>query len=125
MEMKHHGRETICCGSGAICWFPESCAQIRKERLQEAAQTGAERLATVCHYCAQTCASEEDRRDFNITNYVNLVAEAMGIRRDDKFKKYTLWKSLERILSDANENIAESPFESERIVEVLQEVFMR
>jgi hypothetical protein len=32
---------------------------------------------------------------------------------------------LERILSDANENIAESPFESERIVEVLQEVFMR
>jgi heterodisulfide reductase subunit D len=125
MEMKHHGRETICCGSGAICWFPESCAQIRKERLQEAAQTGAERLATVCHYCAQTFASEEDRRDFNITNYVNLVAEAMGIRRDDKFKKYTLWKSLERILSDANENIAESPFESERIVEVLQEVFMR
>ena len=125
MEMKYHGRETICCVSGAICWFPESCAQIRKVRLQEAAQTGAERLATVCHYCAQTFASEEDHRDFNITNYVNLVAEAMGIRRDDKFKKYTLWKSLERILSDANENIAESPFESERIVEVLQEVFMR
>jgi Fe-S oxidoreductase len=40
-EMKRHGQETVCCGSGAICWFPESCTQVRKKRLQDAAQTGA------------------------------------------------------------------------------------
>ena len=125
MEMTHHGQETSCCGSGAICWFPESCAQIRKERLQDAAQTGAERLVTVCHYCNQTFAAEEGQYDFSVTNYVNLVAEAMGIRRDDKFKKYALWGSLERILKDADEHIADSPFESERIIEVLQAVFIR
>jgi Fe-S oxidoreductase len=123
-EMKHHGRETSCCGSGAICWFPESCAQIRKERLQDAAQTGAERLVTVCHYCSQTFAAEEGRYDFSVTNYVNLVAEAIGIRRDDKFKEYTLWGSLERILKDADNHIAKSPFERERIIDVLQAVFM-
>ena len=124
MEMKLHGQETSCCGSGAICWFPESCAQIRKERLQDAAQTGAERLVTVCHYCNQTFAAEEGHYDFSITNYVNLVAEAIGIRRDDKFKKYALWGSLERILKDADEHIAESPFENERIFEVLEAVFI-
>jgi Fe-S oxidoreductase len=123
-EMKHHGQETSCCGSGAICWFPGSCAQFRKKRLQDAAQTRAERLVTVCHYCSQTFAAEESHYDFRVTNYVNLVAEAMGIRRDDKFKKYTLWRSLERILKDADEDIAESPFETERIIEVLQAVFM-
>jgi len=123
-EMKYHGRETVCCGSGAICWFPHSCAQIRKERLRDAAQTGAERLVTVCHYCNQTFAVEEAHYDFSVTNYVNLVAEAIGIRRDDKFKKYTLWGSLKRILKDADDHIAESPFESKRIIEVLQEVFM-
>ena len=122
-EMKHHGRETICCGSGAMCWFPKSCAQIRKERLQDAAQTGAERLVTVCHYCNQTFAAEESHYDFRVTNYVNLVAEAMDIRRDDTFNKYTRWGSLERILKDADDHIAESPFESERIIEVLQAVF--
>jgi Fe-S oxidoreductase len=122
-EMKHHGRETVCCGSGAICWFPESCARIRKKRLQEAAQTGAERLVTVCHYCSQTFAAEEAHYDFSVTNYVNLVAEAMGIRREDKFKKYTLWGNLERILRDAEDHIAKSPFERERILEVLQAVF--
>jgi Fe-S oxidoreductase len=123
-EMTHHGRETICCGSGAICWFPESCARIRKKRLQEAAQTGAERLVTVCHYCNQTFAADEAHYDFSITNYINLVAEAMGIRREDKFKKYTRLGSVERILKDANDHVAESPFDRERIVDVLKAAFM-
>jgi Fe-S oxidoreductase len=124
-EMKHHGPETVCCGSGAICWFPESCARIREERLQEAAQTGAESLVTVCHYCNQTFANEADRYDFCVTNYVNLVAEAMGIRRDDKFKRYTKWGNLDLILQDADDHITESPFEIERIMEVLRAVFIR
>ena len=123
-EMRHHGRDTLCCGSGAICWFPESCALIRKERLQEAAQTGAERLVTVCHYCNQTFAAHEAHYDFSVSNYVNLVAEAMGIHREDKFKKYSHWGDLERILKDADDYIAESPFDRERIIEVLQATFL-
>lgn len=123
-EMKHHGRETSCCGSGTICWFPESCARFREDRLKEAAQTRAERLVTVCHYCNQTFAAEELHYNFSVSNYVNLVAEAIGTHREDKFKKYTLWGSLKRILEDADEYIAESPFEKERIIEVLKAVFM-
>jgi len=123
-EMKHHGSDTACCGSGAVCWFPESFSQVRKSRLEEAAQTGVESVVTVCHYCSQAFAAEEGHYDFSVTNYVNLVAEAIGIRRDDKFKKYALWGSLEGILKDADEHIAESPFENERIFEVLQTVFI-
>ncbi len=81
-------------------------------------------MVTVCHYCSQTFAAEEVHYDFSVSNYVNLVAEAMGIRREDKFKKYTHWGDLERILRDANDHIAESPYDSERILEVLQAVFM-
>jgi Fe-S oxidoreductase len=122
--MHNHGHETVCCGSGAICWFPESCARIRNYRLQDAAQTGADRLVTVCHYCNQTFAAEEPNYDFSVTNYVNLVAEAMDIHRIDKFKKYKLWGNMERILEDANEHIVESHFEIERIHEVLRKVFI-
>jgi len=124
-EMEHHGKKTNCCGSGAICWFPESCAQFCEDRLKEAAQTGAERLVTICHYCGQTFAAEEKRFNFSVTNYVHLVAETMGIQRDDKFKMYTLWGDLDRILKDADEHILESPFEKERIIEVLQTVFIQ
>jgi Fe-S oxidoreductase len=122
-EMKHHGRETACCGSGADCWFAECGTRMRDSRLQEAARTGAERLVTVCHYCHQVLAAEEARHDFNVTNYVTLVAEALGIRREDKFKKYSLWGNPERILRDAEAHIAQSPFAKQRIIEVLQAAF--
>jgi heterodisulfide reductase subunit D len=124
-EMEHHGQETVCCGSGAMCWFPESGAQIRKKRLQDAAQTGAGRLVTVCHYCNQAFAAEGSKYDFIVTNYVNLVAEAMGIPRNDTFMQYTQWGNLDLIVKDADDHIAESLFENERIIEVLQEVFIR
>ena len=122
-EMKHHGQDTSCCGSGAISWFPESCAKIREDRLKEADQTGTERLVTVCHHCNQVFSAEEPHYNFSVTNYVNLVAEAIGIQREDKFKKYTLWGSLKRVLKDAEECIAEAPFENDRIIEVLKTVF--
>lgn len=124
-EMAHHGPDTMCCGSGAVCWFPQSCARFRQDRLKEAAQTGAQRLVTVCHYCSQTFAAEESQYDLKVTNYVNLVAEAMGIRRDDPFRRYAQWGNLDRILedADADAHIAQSPVERERIIEVLQSVF--
>lgn len=124
-EMMHHGKDARCCGSGAICWYPRSADQVRDERLKEAAQTGAECLIAVCHYCNQTFAAQEQSYDFKVTNYVNLVAEAMGIKRDDKFKKYSSWKDLERITSDAAVNIVDSPFERDHIVEVLKNVFIQ
>jgi Fe-S oxidoreductase len=124
-EMAHHGPETICCGSGASCWFPESCTQIREKRLQEAANTRAERLVTVCHHCGQAFAAEESKYDFIVTNFVNLVAEAMGIKRDDTFKVYKQWGGLDLILKDAHEHIAASPYKRDRIIEVLQEVFIK
>lgn len=77
----------------------------------------------ICHYCGQTFADEEQRFDFRVTNYVNLVAEAIGIKRDDKFKIYPQWGDLDRIIKDADKYILESPFDKERIVEVLHAVF--
>jgi Fe-S oxidoreductase len=123
-EMPHHGEDTHCCGSGAICWYPQSAHQVREERLKEAARTGADRLVAVCHYCNQTFAAEEQRYNFKVANYVSLVAEALNIKRDDKFKKYSSWKDLERITSDAADNIADSPFEMEQIIEVITNVFI-
>ena len=82
----------------ALCGRMPSFTQIRDSRLQDAAQTGAEMLVTVCHYCCQTFAAEEKRYDFSVTNYVNLVAEAIGIHRDDKFRQYLIWGDIDLIL---------------------------
>jgi len=44
--------------------------------------------------------------------------------QDDTFKRYALWGDLDRILKDADDHINESLFQKERIVEVLQAVFI-
>jgi len=124
-EMEHHSADAVCCGSGAACWFPDSCSQIQVNRLKEAEQTGADLLVTVCHYCNQTFASKAAEFDFEVTNYVNLVAEAMGIYREDKFKKYVQWNDLELILNDIGSNIENLPFEKEKIIEALRSVLIK
>nr|WP_282959055.1 (Fe-S)-binding protein [Desulfobacter hydrogenophilus] len=110
VEMAHYGRNTMCCGSGAMTWFPDSCKHIRKQRLDEAGNTGADRLVTICHYCSQTFVTEEPAYDFSVDNFVNLVALSMGIHRQDKFKQYTLWADRDMIVKDAQARIASSPF---------------
>jgi Fe-S oxidoreductase len=122
-EMERHGPDAVCCGSGAACWYPQSSDRMRTERLEEAARTGAERLVTVCHYCSQTFAVEERQFDFEIVSYIDLVAAALGRAREDKFKQYTRWGDLKRILKDAEAQITASPFSRERFVEVIRPVF--
>lgn len=124
-EMEHHGADTKCCGSGAICWFPDSCDQISNNRLREAEQTGANQLVTVCHFCNQIFAAKEADFGFDVVNYVSLVAGAMGIDRQDKFKKYAQFNDLELILNDIGTNMDASPFEKEQITDALQKVFIR
>lgn len=77
-----------------------------------------------CHYCNQAFASKEAEYDFQVVSYISIVAEAMGIHRRDKFKEYTHWKDLELILKDMEQNIETSVFEKEKIIEVLQAVFI-
>lgn len=122
-EMARRGPDTACCGSGAVCWFPASSDRMRTERLQEAADTGTQRLVTVCHYCSQTFAAEERHYDFEIVSYIDLVAAAMGRPREDKFKKYTRWGDPQRILRDAAKQIIDAPFPRQRIREAVQAVF--
>ena len=71
----------------------------------------------------QTCAAEKRHYDFEIVSYIDLVAEAIGLAREDKFKQYTRWGDLERILQDAEAQITSSPFPRERIIEVIRSVF--
>jgi hypothetical protein len=53
-----------------------------------------------------------------------MVAEAMGIEREDKFNKYALWKDVDRIVEDADAFIRQSPFSGGRIVEAIKRIFV-
>ena len=59
-EMKHHGRETLCCGSGGVVSMvdPEICKERSRRRLKEMEETGADVCVAYCMACVQRLASD-------------------------------------------------------------------
>jgi Fe-S oxidoreductase len=123
VEMPRSRETTVCCGSAAIGNYPEAGNRMRDTRLQEAADTGADTLVTVCHYCNQVFAARQDTVALNIESYISLLAAALGIVREDKFSKYVRWADPVRILEDAAEHVEKSPFPLTLIEETVREVF--
>ena len=120
VEMSRHGENTACCGSSAMDFFPESMAVVRGQRLQEAAETKADALIDICQTCHNIFAKEEPNYPYEITNYISLIAESLGIAREDKFKKYKQWGDAGKILADADEFVGQSSYSRDKIIEVLK-----
>jgi len=61
-EMRHRGRNTICCGSGGLvsAVAPEVCEQRAKERLKEVNEVEAETCLTYCMSCAHRLSRAEN-----------------------------------------------------------------
>lgn len=74
-EMKHHGRKTICCGSGGIVSAvdPEICTKRADLRLNEMKATEAEMCITYCMSCAHRLA--ENANPGAICHILELVFE--------------------------------------------------
>ncbi len=120
VEMPRHGKNTVCCGSAAQNYFPHCFEKMRDERLKEAACTNTDMLVDICHYCHEIFADQEQKYSYSIVNYITLITEAMGIGREDKFKKYKQWKDVNKILEDAKEFLEDSTYSVPQIKEALK-----
>ncbi len=123
VEMSRSGPESVCCGCAAIVNYPEAGNQMLEDRIDEAAETGASILATVCHFCNQMLASRQQNDRLAVESYINLLAISLGIKREDKFRKYMRWADAERILADAAPFVEVSPFSSSLIEQTVKEIF--
>jgi heterodisulfide reductase subunit D len=58
VEMEHHRESSRCCGAGGgvKAAYPGMAAQIARDRVQEAIDTGADVLATMCPFCQTSFA---------------------------------------------------------------------
>ncbi len=63
VEMRHHGRNTICCGSGGLVSAidPELCRERAEQRLKEVEDAEADTCVTYCMSCAHRMAGSETR----------------------------------------------------------------
>ncbi len=60
VEMKHHGKRTLCCGSGGVVSQidPEICGERARVRLEEVEETQADACITYCMACSHRLAGE-------------------------------------------------------------------
>ncbi len=123
VEMPRSGQSAACCGCAAITNYPEAGNAMLDRRIEEARETGADIMVTVCHYCNQVLASRQRGSSLNVKSYINLLAERMGIHREDKFRKYMRWADKGRIMDDAASRIASSPFSRALIEQTITDVF--
>ena len=82
-------------------------------------------IVDVCHHCHHVFCDHESEYGFEVKNYASLVAEALGIARQDKFKLYKQWGDIDRILADTENNLSRLPFSLEKIESVLIELFSK
>ncbi|MDO5536226.1 MAG: (Fe-S)-binding protein [Desulfovibrionaceae bacterium] len=82
VEMPHHGPDSRCCGAGGgvKANYPQLAAAIARDRVQEAMDTGAEALVTMCPFCQASFnqAVKELKADFPVLGVDQLLMESMG-----------------------------------------------
>ncbi len=122
-EMLRHGAKTVCCGNFSMGRFPDAMQQVMHSRLQEAEDTGADVMVDVCHACHNLFAKQETRYNLDISNYISLLAKALGVGREDKYKQYKKWGDPDRILEDAAEFVEQSDYSREIIERVVKDNF--
>jgi heterodisulfide reductase subunit D len=125
-EMDRHGTGTVCCGWSLHSWLPAIGDEDRRQRLGEAAATGAGTLVTVCHGCQWILDSPGIDPAVRIVNYIRLVGEALGIRHEERCRKLREIGDTEAILNfvrrDMGDRFGRLPFDSEQIRQTVESV---
>ena len=65
----------------------------------------------------------EHESPLKVKSYISLVAEAIGIHHEDKYKKYTNYGDLTKVLAEARECIDASDLTLEEMERVLPDYY--
>ncbi len=80
--------------------LPEFKRDMHRGILEAAATAGVTALAGVYHACHRELCSHETDWPFEVVNFLELVGESMGIRREDTFKRLKKMQDTDAILAD-------------------------
>jgi Fe-S oxidoreductase len=115
VEMAHNRQNALCCGGATTASRPEIGKRLRRAPMDEAKAAGADILATQCSGCHQAYAPLEHAFPFEVKSYVSVMAEALGVQHEDKFKKYANYRDLNRVLDESRECVSASDYSEDEI----------
>jgi heterodisulfide reductase subunit D len=80
--------------------LPEFKRDVHRGLLEAAAAARVDALAGVYHACHRELCSHEIDWPFEVVNFLELIGESMGIRREDSYKRLKKMQDADAILAD-------------------------
>ena len=92
VEMKRNRENAWCCGAGGgvKIGYPDWSVEISKERLEEAKETGASVISSICPFCKTNLsdANEKFNMDFEVLDLIEIFDRLdIGVTEEDNKKK--------------------------------------
>ena len=125
VEMAHNRADALCCGGYTNTAHPEISGPMRRAPMNEARASSAGVMATLCTGCQQSFAPLEHQYPFEVRNYISLLAEAVGVQHEDRFKKYLRLANVPDVIAQARDYISASDFTPEEMERVLPDYLNR
>jgi len=100
--------------------LPAFKREVHRGILEAAAAAKVDALAGVYHACHRELCSHEAEWPFEVVNFLELIGEAMGIRREDRFKRLKKMQDADAILVEVMDLVEQHGLELEEVRAVIE-----
>jgi Fe-S oxidoreductase len=94
---------------------PTAKANVHRVVLEQAAVAGVDVLVDIYHSCHRELVAAEQDYPFAVQNFISVIGEAMGITRQDLYKRLMLYQDMERVLAETAPYILANDVDTELV----------
>ena len=99
--------------------LPKFKAELRQREFQAAAAAGVTTFASIFHACHRELVPFQDQVEFELLNFMELVAESMGLHVPDLYKRLSLMADVDAVVADTAGMAALHGLDLEEVRDVL------
>lgn len=116
VEMRRIKGQAPCCGENVPQHLGDLARSMRHGRLQEAVDTGASCLTTICPACDHQFNKDVGHFPITIRNVLSVLAESVGIEPyQNKLEHYRAMGNIDHVLNETADIIAENGYTAEEL----------
>ena len=100
--------------------LPEFKRDVHRNILAAAAEAKVDALAGIYHACHRELCSHEAEWPFEVVNFLELIGESLGLRREDSFKRLKKMQDADAILADVMDLVEKHGLDLEEVRAVIE-----
>ena len=105
--------------SNTLTVLPDFKKELREREFEAAEAAGVDTLATIFHACHREICHFESGRSFEIVNFMELLGESLGLRREDVYKRLKLMQDIDAIVRDSEDLVVRHGLDLDQVRDVI------